>query len=98
MQDDFFDLTAIGLNERVQAAFQPHGAKGLTLGRVSAVHREQYRIYTSQGEMRAEAIGTLLYRAEDASALPIVGDWIASQITGPDEAMIHAVLPRSTSF
>ena len=98
MQEDSFDITAIGLNDRVQAAFLPHAAKGLTLGRVSAVHRDQYRIYTSQGEMKAEAIGALLYRAQDASALPAVGDWVAAQPTGPDEAMIHAVLPRSTGF
>ena len=98
MQDDSFDLTAIGLNHRVQTAFLPYAAKGLTLGRVSVVHRDQYRIYTSQGEVKAEAIGVLLYRAEDASALPAVGDWVAAQPIGPDEAMIHAVLPRSTGF
>jgi len=98
MQDDCFDLTAIGLNERVQTAFQPYAATGLTLGRVSVVHRDQYKIYTARGEMKAEAIGALLYRAEDASALPIVGDWVAAQLSGPDDAMIHAVLPRSTSF
>jgi ribosome biogenesis GTPase len=98
MQDDCFDLTAIGLNDRVRTAFQPHAAKGHTLGRVSAVHREQYRIYTSQGEMKAEAIGALLYRAEHASDLPAVGDWVSAQLIGADEAMIHAVLPRSTGF
>ena len=87
MQDDAFDLAAIGLNDRVRNAFQPHAAKGLSLGRVSAVHREQYRIYTSQGEMKAEAIGALLYRAEDASALPAVGDWVAAQPISADEAM-----------
>lgn len=98
MQDDSFDLTAIGLNSRVQAAFLPYAAKGLTLGRVSIVHRDQYRIYTPQGEMKAEAIGALLYRAADASALPAVGDWVAAQPVGPHEAMIHAVLPRHTGF
>jgi ribosome biogenesis GTPase len=98
MQDDSFDLTDIGLNDRVRTAFQPHAAKGLTLGRVLAVHRDQYRIYTSQGEMKAEAIGALLYRAEDASALPVVGDWVAAQSIGADQSMIHAVLPRSTGF
>src|SRR6267142_717101 len=98
MQDDSFDLTTIGLNARVQASFQQYASKGLTLGRVSVVHRDQCKIYTAQGEMRAEVIGALLYRAENASALPVVGDWVAAQTISKDEAMIHAVLPRSTGF
>src|SRR5882724_5652618 len=98
MQQDCFDLTTIGATAEVYAALRQYADRGLTLGRVSIVHREQYRIYTGQGEMKAEAIGALLYRAADASELPTVGDWVAVQLTGPDEAMIHAVLPRRTRF
>ncbi len=98
MQEYCFDLTTIGATAEVYGALQPYADRGLMLGRVSIVHREQYRIYTEHGEMKAAAIGALLYRAEDASALPAVGDWIAVQRTGPDEAMIHAVLARRTRF
>src|SRR5262249_38804028 len=38
------------------------------------------------------------YRASTAAELPAVGDWVAAQATGPDEAMIHGVLPRRTKF
>src|SRR3954449_6436585 len=48
--------------------------------------------------MKAAAIGALLYRAHDASELPAVGDWVAVQVIGNAEAMIHAVLPRHTRF
>jgi ribosome biogenesis GTPase len=98
MQDSSFDLTTIGATAELYAAFEPYGKRGLTLGRVSVVHRDQYRLYTSSGEARAEAIGALLYRAQDASDLPAVGDWVAAQSVGPGEAMIHAVLPRRTVF
>jgi len=94
---EFFDLTSIGANGDVYRAFQPYESRGLTLGRVSVVHGDRYRLYTAHGEMQAEAIGALLYRA-DRSGWPAVGDWVAVQRVGPDEAMIHAVLPRSTMF
>ena len=98
MQQYSFDLTSIGATDEVYGALQPYAERGLQLGRISIVHREQYRLYTADGEMKAAAIGALLYRAENASELPAVGDWVAVQPTGPDEAMIHAVLPRRTAF
>ena len=98
MQEYSFDLTTIGATVEVYSAWQPYADRGLKLGRVSIVHRDQYRLYTADGEMKAAAIGALLYRAANASELPAVGDWVAVQPTGPDEAMIHAVLPRRTAF
>ena len=94
---DFFDLTNIGATDEVYRAFQPYESRGLMLGRVSIVHGDRYRLYTAQGEMQAEAIGALLYRAE-RSEWPAVGDWVAAQRAGPDQAMLHAVLPRRTVF
>jgi ribosome biogenesis GTPase / thiamine phosphate phosphatase len=96
MQDSF-DLTSIGATDTVFEAFQRYEERGLRLGRVSVVHGDRYRLYTARGEMRAEAIGALLYRA-DLSAWPAVGDWVAVQPVAFDEAMIHAVLPRRTMF
>ena len=98
MQEYFFDLSLIGANDEVYGLFQPYAARGLVLGRVSVVHREQYRIFTAEGELKAEVIGALLYRAADGSEWPAVGDWVAAQRVGPGEAMIHAVLPRKTVF
>jgi ribosome biogenesis GTPase len=94
---DCFDLTTIGATHAVLESFQLYEARGLLLGRVSVVHGERYRLYTARGEMTAEAIGALLFRT-DRSAWPAVGDWVAVQPVGPDECMIHAVLPRRTMF
>src|SRR5262249_34301774 len=98
MRKHSFELTSIGATAEVYSAMQPYADRGLILGRVSIVHREQYRLYTADGEVKAAAIGALLYRAADASALPAVGDWVAAQRIGPDEAMVHAVLPRRSRF
>jgi ribosome biogenesis GTPase len=94
---DCLDLTTIGATGAILEAFQPYEARGLLLGRVSVVHSDRYRLYTARGEKNAEAIGALLYRLE-RSAWPAVGDWVAAQPVGPQEAMIHAVLPRRTMF
>lgn len=94
---EVFDLTALGATDAVHRAFQPYHARGLLLARVSVVYGDRYRLYTAHGEMQAEAIGALLYQA-DRSAWPAVGDWVAVAPLGPDEAMIHAVLPRKTMF
>jgi len=96
MQESY-DLTTIGATEEVYRAFQPYRARGLTLGRVSVVHGDRYRLYTASGEIDGEAIGALLYRTE-RRGWPAVGDWVAVQRVGPDDAMIHAVLPRKTMF
>lgn len=106
MQEYSFDLATIGASAAVYRDWEPHAGRGFILGRVSVVHRDQYRLYTAYGEVRAEAIGALLYNAEDGSVLPAVGDWVAAQWIGPGEAsvgasvpaMIHAVLPRRTVF
>ncbi len=94
----FFDLKAIGASDDVLEHFHVSATRGLTLGRVSAVNRDQYRLYTEHGERTAEAIGALLYRAPDSAALPAVGDWVAAQLIDRETAMIHDVLPRRTKF
>jgi ribosome biogenesis GTPase len=93
-----FDLTAIGMSDDVHAAFDQYEQKGLIPGRISAVHREQYRVHTVRGEMRAEVIGALLFHARSPRDLPATGDWVALQPVGGEEAMIHAVLPRRNVF
>lgn len=98
MNQNIFDLGSIGASDAIYDAFAPHASNGLFLGRVSVVHRDRYRLYSAEGEMRAEAIGGLLYRAVCAADLPAVGDWVAAQRVSPGEAMVHAVLPRRTIF
>jgi ribosome biogenesis GTPase len=98
MQDSSFDLTTIGAGARVFEAFETYAGRGLMLGRVSIVYRDEYRLYTATGEAKAEAVGAFLYRAQGPADLPAVGDWVACKPVRPGEAMIHDVLPRATQF
>jgi ribosome biogenesis GTPase len=93
-----FSLEWIGASRPIFETFQPYRARGLKLARVSAVYRDRYRVYTERGEMAAEIIGALRFRAVEAGDLPAVGDWVAVDPIGPEDALIHAVLPRLTKF
>jgi ribosome biogenesis GTPase len=52
------------------------------------------------GEDPAVPTGKLLYGAKDQSELPVVGDWVASQIVGERDPTItiHGVLPRKSAL
>jgi ribosome biogenesis GTPase len=70
------------------ATFEAHYALCRDLGepaRVSAQHRDGYRVLTVHGEVRAEAAGRLYHQGE----LPAVGDWVVYA-----EGAIRALLPR----
>jgi len=70
------------------ASFEAHYAQYRDLGepaRVSAQHRDGYRVLTVRGEMRAEVAGRLFHRGD----YPAVGDWVVYA-----EGAIRALLPR----
>lgn len=90
-------LTAFGWSGDVASAFEPHGAAGLSPGRVVAEDRGSYVIATAGGERRATVTGRYRFDAgNDPAAYPCVGDWVAVE-TRSDGATVHAVLPRRTS-
>ena len=91
-------LESLGAGAGVYGAFQSHAARGLVLGRVAFAHRDQYRLITEVEELEAEPCGALWFRSPDASAMPVVGDWVAARVVGPGQALVEAVLPRRTCF
>ena len=92
------DLQSLGATATILGAFQPHAAQGLTLARVAISQRDQYRLYLDAGEVDAEPSGSLWYRSPDKASMPVVGDWVAARVVGPDQAIVEAVLPRATLF
>jgi ribosome biogenesis GTPase / thiamine phosphate phosphatase len=70
----------------------------LILARVLLSQRDQYRLITEAGELDAEPAGALWYNAATRAAMPVVGDWVAARVVSPDQAIVEAVLPRSTFF
>jgi ribosome biogenesis GTPase / thiamine phosphate phosphatase len=87
-----------GWSDLLAQAFAPHAAAGLSPGRIVVQHRDGYLIATEDGELRGKPAGRLLNEAEEAG-YPAVGDWVAlARIPEDRAAIIHAVLPRRTSF
>ena len=91
-------LISLGAHAGVLSSFHEFSAQGLIPGRVAVSIRDEYRLLTEAGEMRAEPTGALLYGASNRSELPAVGDWVAARPIAPGEALVHAVLPRRTKF
>jgi ribosome biogenesis GTPase / thiamine phosphate phosphatase len=92
------DLQALGATPEVWSAFSPHAAQGLVLARVAVSQRDRYRLYAETGELDAEPSGSLWHRSPDRASMPVVGDWVAARIVGPGQAIVDAVLPRTTLF
>ena len=88
------DLTTFGWSEFFEVNFKSYADMGYTCGRVTLEHRNLFRVYTQNGEVLAEISGKLRHEATSRRDLPAVGDWVVIR----DRVMIHAILPRKTSF
>ncbi len=89
----------LGWSEALEAAMAPWREKGLQPARVSRVYRKQLKVLCHLGELMAGVAGRLRHTAESQDAWPAVGDWVAARLPQKDgESLVHAVLPRKTSF
>src|SRR5437773_1631715 len=93
------DLTTFGWDDFFEANFKTYAGSGYTSGRVALEHKTFFRVYTQHGEVIAEISGRLRHEAVNRRDLPAVGDWVVIR-SRPEggRVMIHAVLPRRTSF
>lgn len=92
-------LELLGWNSFFAKNFDSHWQEGYTVGRVALEHKNNYILYTGQGELSAEVTGKMQYRASGRQDFPAVGDWVViSAINSENRAMIHAVLPRKSTF
>ena len=53
--------------------------------RVARAHGRRYYLIAKAGELEAELAGRLKHQTATASALPVVGDWVAA-LPRPEEA------------
>ena len=89
-------LEAYGWSDAVAAAFGPFASSGFVPARVVAEDRGSYLLAAPGGEVRAGVGGRFRFDAgEDPAAFPAVGDWVALD---SERGVIHAVLPRRTTF
>ena len=93
------DLSALGWNADIAAAFHETAGPDLIPGRVSLEHNHVYRVLTESGEWLAEVSGRLKFRAAGAGELPAVGDWVGlRRVEERDRATIRLILPRRSRF
>ena len=74
--------------------------EGLFLARVTEQHRDLYKVVSETEELQAGVSGNFIYRANDNSDFPAVGDWV--MIDRMDDsagnAVIHNILRRKSIF
>ena len=90
------NLEHLGADSATFRAFERYAAQGLMLARVALSSRDQYRLFTASGECAAEASGALWHGTPNPAGMPVVGDWVAARMAGPEQATVEAVLPRHT--
>ena len=91
-------LSDLGWNEHWQNLFAPYAAEGMRAARVTAEHKNTYRVSTDV-ELWGEVSGKLRHHAIHRSDSPAVGDFVALRRSEADGlAIIDAILPRRTVF
>src|SRR5215217_6619187 len=91
------DLTTFGWDNFFADNFKTYAGSDYDCGRVALEHKHFFLVYTQHGEVLAELSGKLRHEAVNRTDLPAVGDWVVMRSAG-GRGMIHAVLPRRTSF
>jgi ribosome biogenesis GTPase len=94
-----YDLVALGWDEGWAEAFAPHLEAGLTPARVAIEFNHIFRLFTADGEIKAQHAGRLLHEATGRHMLAAVGDWVAASVrTEERSGTIEAILPRRSRF
>ncbi|MCX5779318.1 MAG: ribosome small subunit-dependent GTPase, partial [Firmicutes bacterium] len=75
-------------------------SSNLHLARVSAQHKNMYRVLSSGGEIHAEVAGKFSHSALAPTDYPAVGDWVLVDRTEDKSghAIIHHILRRKSCF
>ena len=80
-----FDLHELGWNDELAENLEP----GLVPGRIAAVHRGAFDVWTEAGAVRSRLPGRLMHDRLDVGA----GDWV-----GLSDGLVRAVLPRRSAI
>lgn len=95
---EYNNLIKYGLSDRfVQEASL---YDGMFLARVIEQHRDLYKVVSEKGELQAGVSGNFIYRANDNSDFPAVGDWVMIDRLedSAGNAVIHHILRRKSVF
>ena len=91
------NLKNIGYNNDIENQINADTLKEHEIARVVSVNRNKYVISNGNGNILAEASGSLVHSADSAIDLPTTGDWVYVDFYDNNSfAIIHAVVPRVT--
>ncbi|WP_456274328.1 ribosome small subunit-dependent GTPase A [Bacillus sp. AK031] len=85
-------------NDVFQERSNQLGNNSLLAGRVTSQQKGIYSLLSLEGEFQAKLTGKFYYETHAAEDLPAVGDWVAFNPLGHNQAMIEKVLPRLSKF
>jgi len=93
------NLDKLGWNSFFQDQFKEFDEKNLIPGRIFLIRKDQYLVYSEQGELVAKISGKIHHDAQSKSEFPAVGDWVIIDFK-PDEdfSSVLTILPRQSSF
>ncbi len=93
------NIESLGWSPSLHQQFEQLKSNGLVPARIAEEHRERYIVFGEFGERSAEITGKLRFSSTSRLDYPAVGDWVAVQTGANDSlAVVHAVLPRTTTF
>ncbi|WP_020528554.1 ribosome small subunit-dependent GTPase A [Flexithrix dorotheae] len=95
---DTYSLNNLGWNNFFQQQINEEN-KGFEIARVAIQNKNNYILFSPNGELQGELSGKIQFTADDPSDLPKVGDWVLIiPFDGEKKAIIHEVLERKTKF
>lgn len=95
---NYNNLIKYGLTDRFEQEATMY--EGLFLARVTEQHRDLYKVASEKGELHAGVSGNFIYRANDNTDFPAVGDWVMIDRVDDNagNAVIHHILRRKSCF
>jgi len=79
-------------------AFKPWEKSGYQAARVIRGEKNFFRVYCPAGDLTVRFAGKIRHKAIDRAGLPVVGDWVVVEPQPGERGIIHALLPRKSSF
>lgn len=91
-------LTELGFDPFFEATAAEYRDKQLSPARITREDRERFGAITEHGELTLTLSGRFRHNAVRRSDFPAVGDWVMIEPVDANAGVIHAVLPRRSSF
>lgn len=93
------ELKNLGFDAFVEKHLQGCKSKNLFIGRISAEYKENYKIFSEEGELNAFISGKFRNNCKTREDFPAVGDWVLfDYLKNENKAIINQILPRKSKF